>query len=39
VETYFGMLNQELLHRWGFVGRQIVQHDVDSLSPPGLVSN
>ena len=36
METYFGMLRQELLHRGGFVGRQIVQHDVDFFGPPGL---
>ncbi len=36
MEKYFRMLRQELFHRGGFVGRQIVQHDVDFIRPPGL---
>lgn len=33
METYFGMLGEELLNRFGFVCGEIVEHNVDLLCP------
>ena len=39
VETDFWILLQRLLHRFGLVGGQIVEHDVDALGPPCLLTS
>jgi hypothetical protein len=37
MKSHFGVVVKELLHRFGFVGGEIVEHDMDFSRPLGLL--
>ena len=39
MKSHFGVVVKELLHRFGFVGGEIIEHDMDFSRPRGLLDH